>query len=136
MADEPSGVSAQSPLQQYGYIKCYRAVVLECGVMAAYLYGILEDYAELGARERRELAPSHAHLATLMGIHRNSIPPMLDGLVTKQWVQIEKRPGLRDRYLLPNRNRHKNSAGDAHELWGTSTDFVEPTSTNIVHDIE
>jgi hypothetical protein len=44
---------AESPLQQYGYIRCYRAVVQSCGITAAYLYGIIEDYVQLGARTHK-----------------------------------------------------------------------------------
>src|SRR5688500_737832 len=63
---ELAPAEADSPLQHYGYVRSYRAVVRSCGVMEAYLYGILEDFSQVGARTKKGSVPSHARLAELM----------------------------------------------------------------------
>lgn len=129
-------VSAQAPTQQYGYIRCYRAVMKDCGVAAAALYGILEDYAQLSARNKQDCAPSHEKLGELLGVHRNTVIGLLKKLKDAKWVEWDERSGGQNVYHLPARTLHKNSAPPAQELCNTPTNIVQPTCTEIVHELE
>lgn len=117
-------VIAEAKTQQYGYIRAYRAVVQDCGVMAAYLYGILEDYAQLGARTGKGCIPSHDHLATLMGCHRNTVITLMKKLRETGWVTWEDTIGGTNVYSLPIRRVHKNGAPPAQDLCTPCTDTV------------
>lgn len=125
MVDE--GVLAVSPLQRYGYVRCYRAIVGDCGVAAAFLYGVLENYAQLGERTGIGCVPSHATLAKDMGVHRNTIITQLQSLREKGWVEWEEH-GKVNRYTLPNR-----IIRPAQKLGTMSTEFGQVTCTENVH---
>lgn len=132
---DESRVAAEAQTQQYGYIRCYRAVVRDCGIAAAYLYGILEDYAQLGARNGRPVMPSHDHLATLMQVHRNTIPGHLGKLREAGWITSEGGRGAPHLYTLPIRQLHRNRAtgGDevAQKLGNSCTVFVQPVAQKL-----
>lgn len=133
---EPVSAEAESPLQQYGYVRCYRAVVQACGVQAAYLYGLLEDYVQMGARTKRGCVPSHEHLAGLMGVHRNTVVSLMQKLRDAGWVEWTA-GSKTNTYFLPARKLHKKRAAPAQNLCSTSTNIVhnqERTNKNHEQD--
>jgi hypothetical protein len=138
-----SAVVASSPTQQYGYVRCYRAVVSDCGVVAAYLYGVLEDYAQLGARTGKGCAPSDEHLGTLLGVHRNTIIGLRMKLREAGWITWDD-TSKTNRYTLPNRTTtYHNPAQNpgtttppAQILGSTCTNSVQVTCTEFVHNQE
>jgi hypothetical protein len=95
-------VIADSPLQQYGYVRCYRAVAKDCGIAAAFLYGVLEDYAQLGARTKKGCMPSHAHLAEVLECSEKSVRRYLIALRQKKWLTWDEVPGQTSVYTLKN----------------------------------
>jgi hypothetical protein len=124
VVDQQEGISADAQTQQYGYIRCYRAVVRDCGVMAAYLYGILEDYVQLGVRNGRPVVPSHDHLAKLMDCHRNTIITLMKKLRETGWVVQRETLGGTNEYFLPARGIGKSCAGGAQKTGTPCTKSV------------
>lgn len=82
-------VKADNPLQEQGYYRVYRAIVEQSGVDEALLYGILEDLAQVSARNKRTLSPSHKFLADAMGCGARSIKSYLDTLQDGGWITWE-----------------------------------------------
>jgi hypothetical protein len=72
--------SAQNPLQQHGYIRCYRYLLKRYGPTVALVYGLLEDYAQLGQRTGRGCVPSHETIAEGLGVSVATIKRSLDTL--------------------------------------------------------
>jgi hypothetical protein len=118
-----ASADAESPLQQFGYIRCHRAIVQSCGVAEAYLYGILEDYVQLGARTKRGAVPSHARLAELMGCSTRSITTYLNRLRERGWIRWETTNGKPSKYFLPNRS--KTCRAGTQELQTTSAEIAD-----------
>lgn len=94
-------VIAEAKTQQYGYVRAYRAVMHECGAVPAILYGILEDYAQMGARTGKGCIPSHPHLAELVGISERSVRTHLTTLKARGWIEWTTLGGKVNQYYLP-----------------------------------
>lgn len=92
---------AENPLQQQGYVRVYRAVAAACGMEAAMVYGILENYAQMGERSGRGCIPSHAALAREMGCSSRSVIRYLAALRDAGYVSWEATgEGDVNRYIL------------------------------------
>lgn len=124
-----ASAQADSPLQQYGYVRVYRAVAHQCGIPAAYLYGILEDYVQLGARTGRGCVPSHNHLAKLMNCHRRSVVTYMQALRDKGWIEWdEDNAGTPNAYRLPSRKKFTPPVQDLHIPYAKFAHNQERTS--------
>lgn len=92
--------TTDNPLQQHGYVRCYREIIAECGAVAACLYGVLEDLAQLGERTGRGCVPSHGHLGELIGCTDRSVRTHLNALRRHGWVTWRTEVGGVNHYAL------------------------------------
>lgn len=126
-----ASAQAEAAVQQYGYVRVYRAVVHQCGIPAAYLYGILEDYVQLGARTGRGCVPSHNHLADLMKCSRRSIVSYMQELRDKGWLEWdEDNTGTPNAYRLPVRKKLTPPVQDLHTTYAKSAHNQEQEIKN------
>lgn len=112
MTPDEGGIQAEAAVQQFGYIRCYRAVMHDCGIAAAVLYGILEDYAQLSARNKRDCTPSQEKLAHLLGVRRATVNDLLGKLRAAGWITTEGGAGRPLRYLLPARKLYEKETAE------------------------
>lgn len=141
-SEERAAVNAVSPLQQYGYVRCYRAVIHSCGLDAAYLYGLLEDYAQLGARSGRGCVPSQKTLAGKMGCTRETVRVKLNTLRDHGWVEWDSGAERSEpnEYRLPLRSISKpivpeNLVQGAAKS-GTQLEQAATSTPNVVDELE
>jgi hypothetical protein len=118
---------AVSLTQQRGYIRTYRAITDECGPTAAMIYGMLEDYAQLGAETGMGCVPSHSTIAKKLHVHRNTVMNHLEKLRDAGWVTWErtKKHGV-NRYILLS----KSNPDLAQKQGNPCTNIVQPLHKN------
>lgn len=80
---------AENPLQQHGYIRTYRAIVHDCGLIAAVVYGCLEDYAQMGERTGRGCVPSHKTIAKALEVSVDTIQRAMNKLRDAGYIAWE-----------------------------------------------
>lgn len=76
--------------QSLGYIRSHRAIIEDCGHAAAFVYGVLEDLAQLAARTKSELRPRHQYLAEASGRSVAQIKRDLASLRNAGWVDWKR----------------------------------------------
>lgn len=130
-------VQAVNPLQHYGYVRVYHAVVQSCGIQAAFLYGILEQYAQIGAHTGKGAIPSHAILAQKMNCGVRSIANYLDQLRESKWISWESgaNRATSNTYFLLNRVR-TTSLQNMQTIPANIADELEERSTSSSPNVE
>lgn len=101
---------------------------------AACLYGIIEDYVQLGERTGKGAVPSHAKLATTMGCSVRSVIRYLTVLRDHGWIEWEGEDGKASRYVLPN--LRQNDTGNLRQIGRPPTPNCHTTSAKLADDLE
>jgi hypothetical protein len=98
--EELQSTHIQNRMQRRGYIRAYRAIIEDCGIDAAVLYGVLEDYSRLSFRTGRDCVPLLADLAKKTTIPERSLKRALAKLKESGWIEVRKGVGARNFYTL------------------------------------
>lgn len=118
--DQLGEAHAESSLQQGGYVRVHRAVLEDTNdLTAAYLYGILEDFAQLGARTGRGCVPSLETLADLCRASVSTVRRARTKLKERGWLSWEQVTPWQTRYTVRDRG-HGRPKGGCHSDRGVS----------------
>lgn len=93
-------VEIENPVQAFGYVRVYRAIRDAVGMDAAYLYGVLEDYAQMSHRNRRLCTPTHDDLAKHMSTSTRTIERHVATLRNSGFIGTRKLPNGRMAYTV------------------------------------
>jgi hypothetical protein len=123
--DQPFEVEAVSAFQRDGYFRLHRAVKRDCGMGAAIVYGVLEQFSQIGAMTGKGCFPSRKAIGDETGMSVRSVATYLDKLEAAKWIKRRANAGYTSRYFLtdkvgknflpPVQNLHTPQENFAHD---------------------
>lgn len=93
----PGDVEYGDDLQAGGFHQLHNAILSECGLEAAALYGVLESYGRMN-----RLDETQSDIAKVLGISERNLRTRLTDLKDKGWIRTQAVAGNRTRYYLTN----------------------------------
>lgn len=129
-------VLAQSHFQQRGFVQVHLAVLWECGLNAAAIYGFLERWVWIGSRTGKGAFPSHETLSQQCGLSPRTVVTALQELRDKGWITWE-RTGMSNRYVLTDKiGRSANFADHGQGEGSDDLQMTQNRSANFADEVE